>query len=72
MKFLNTTEAAELLGISVRRVQALIKEGKIRAERMGRDWLISRSAIARVRTYGKAGRPPKEPPGVVQKKRKGR
>ncbi len=59
MKLLNTTEAAEKLGVSVRRVRQLIAEGKIAAHNLGRDYAIEESALAEVKTYGKAGRPSK-------------
>jgi excisionase family DNA binding protein len=60
MKLLNTTEAAAKLGVSVRRVRQLISEGKISAHNLGRDYAIEETALVQVKTYGKAGRPPKE------------
>lgn len=60
MKLLNTTEAAEKLGVSVRRVRQLISEGKISAHNLGRDYAIEENALVQVRTYGKAGRPSKD------------
>lgn len=39
---ITTHEAAAILGVTVRRVQALIKSGKLPAERHGRDWMILR------------------------------
>lgn len=42
---LTTHEAAALLGVSVRRVQALIAAGKLVAERRGRDWFIDRDSV---------------------------
>jgi excisionase family DNA binding protein len=59
MKLLNTSEAAEKLGVSIRRVRQLIAEGKITAHNLGRDYAIEESALAQVKIYGKAGRPPK-------------
>jgi DNA binding domain, excisionase family len=59
MKLLNTSEAAEKLGVSVRRVRQLIAEGKITAHNLGRDYAIEENALAEVKTYGKAGRPSK-------------
>ena len=61
-KLLNTAEASEALGISIRRVVELIAEGKLSAEKKGRDWLIEERALAGVTVYGKAGRPPKASP----------
>ncbi len=60
MKLMNTAEAAEKLGVSVRRVRQLIAEGKISAHNLGRDYAIEESALAEVKTYGKAGRPSKD------------
>jgi excisionase family DNA binding protein len=59
MKLLNTAEAAKLLGVSARRVRALIDAGKLTAHQLGREYAIEESALETVRTYGKAGRPPK-------------
>jgi len=60
MRLLNTTEAAEKLGVSVRRVRQLISEGKISAHNLGRDYAIEESALGQVKIYGKAGRPSKD------------
>jgi len=59
MNLLNTTDAAQRLGVSVRRVLALIEEGKLRAQKVGRDYAIEEGALEGVKVYGKAGRPPK-------------
>jgi excisionase family DNA binding protein len=59
MKLINTTEAAEALGVSVRRVRQLIAEGKLQAQNLGRDYAIDEGALKTVRVYGKPGRPPK-------------
>ncbi len=57
MKLLNTAEAAEALGVSARRVRALIDAGTLAAHQIGREYAIEESALNAVRTYGKAGRP---------------
>jgi excisionase family DNA binding protein len=59
MKLMNTTEAAEALGVSVRRVRQLIAEGKLVAQNLGRDYAIEAKALESVKVYGKPGRPPK-------------
>ena len=59
MELLTTNQTAEALGVSVRRVLQLIETGKLKAQRVGRDYVIEREALATVKTYGKAGRPPK-------------
>jgi excisionase family DNA binding protein len=60
MKLLTTKEAAEKLGVSVRRVRALITEGKLKAHQLGREYAIEESALSPVKIYGKSGRPSKE------------
>lgn len=56
--FVTTEEAADSLGVSVRRIQMLLNDGVIAgAMKIGRDWIIPRSSLAGVKTYGKAGRP---------------
>jgi excisionase family DNA binding protein len=58
-KLLSTTQAAAALGIPRRTVQQLCDTGKIRAEKIGRDWLIKESALNKF-TPRKRGRPRKE------------
>jgi excisionase family DNA binding protein len=60
MNILNTSEAAERLGISTRRVLALIDEGKLPAKKIGRDYAIEEEALDTVTVYGKPGRPPQQ------------
>jgi excisionase family DNA binding protein len=59
MAFLNTQQAAEKKGVTVRRIRALIDEGKLKAEKVGRDWIIEESELEKIQTYGKSGRPKK-------------
>jgi len=65
-KYIDTGEAAKRLKVTRRRVQALIAAGRLRAVRLGRDWLIEPADLAAVRNR-KPGRP-RKPRG--QKKRK--
>lgn len=58
-KLLSTSEAAEKLGVSERRIRSLITEGKLAAHKLGRDYAIEESALQKVTVYGKRGRPPK-------------
>jgi excisionase family DNA binding protein len=48
MKLLNTSQAAEVLGVSERRVRALIAEGKIEAHKVGRDYAIEEGKLRKV------------------------
>ncbi len=59
-EILDTKKAAARLGISERRVRELIKDGKILATRVGRDWAILSKSLRDVTVYGKPGRPRKE------------
>jgi excisionase family DNA binding protein len=59
MKLLGTKEAAEKLGVSLRRVQQLIEQKTLPAQRIGRDYLIQEKDLNKVTIHGKAGRPAK-------------
>jgi excisionase family DNA binding protein len=56
---IGTREAAERLGISLRRVQQLIAERTLPATKLGRDFAIDEKDLAQVKIYGKPGRPAK-------------
>lgn len=68
MKLLTTNEAAEKLGVSPRRVRALIAEGTLRAHQLGREYAIEEGALAHVTVYCKPGRPPKAEKKGARKK----
>lgn len=59
MALITTAEAARQLGVSVRRVQALIKARRLTAEKIGRDWLVNEFHLADV-AERKPGRPRKQ------------
>ncbi len=59
MKLLTTKETAEKLGVSVRRVQAMITEGNLPATKLGRDYVVKDSDLKLVNDR-KPGRPAKE------------
>ena len=59
MKLISTKEAAEKLNVSPIRVRQLIQEGKLKANRVGRDYVIDEKDLESVKTYGKVGRPKK-------------
>lgn len=56
MNLLTTKEVADRLGVSVRRVQALIQDGRLPAQKVGRDFLIQEKDIKLVEVR-KPGRP---------------
>jgi len=55
---LSTTQAANILGVTVRGVQKMIEEGRLKALKIGRDYVISPNALDGI-TRQPAGRPPK-------------
>jgi excisionase family DNA binding protein len=58
MKILTTAEAAERLTVSVGRVHQLISEGRLPAQKLGRDYAIKEADLRRVADR-KPGRPSK-------------
>jgi len=56
MADLTTQQAAAELGITARRVQAMINAGRLKAEKRGRDWFIKPADLERVR-HRQPGRP---------------
>jgi excisionase family DNA binding protein len=70
MKLLTTDEVAERLGVTVRRVQAMIKGGRLPAEKMGRDWLVRETDLPLV-AVRQPGRPKKGTAKPAKKARKG-
>lgn len=59
MEFLTTKQAAERLGITSRRVQALVTAGRLPATKFGRDYMIKEDDLRLVEDR-KVGRPKKE------------
>ena len=55
---LSTIQAAAALGISPRRVLALIESGRLPAKKLARDWIIKKSDLKLV-SIRKPGRPKK-------------
>lgn len=60
MELLTTREAAKILQVTPVRVRQMIREGKIEARQVGRDYVIEENSLKSVKTYGKAGRPTKK------------
>jgi excisionase family DNA binding protein len=73
MAILTAAQAAERLGVSVRRVQQLVKEGRLPAEQFGGSWMIKEEDLKLVENR-KVGRPRKVEAGKVSKQgsKKGR
>lgn len=58
-KKLTTNEAAQELGVTPVRVRAMIRAGRLHAEKHGRDYMIKKSDIEPLRER-KPGRPSKK------------
>ncbi len=59
MDLLTIKEAAEKLGVSARRVNQLIDEKKLPAQKIGSQYVIEEKDLSKVTIHGKAGRPKK-------------
>ena len=59
-EIMDTNEAAELLGVSSRRIKALISAGLLDGRRFGGVWIVTRESVEkRIAENPKAGRPRK-------------
>jgi len=58
MGLISTSEAAERLSVHITRVQVLIREGRLPAQKIGRTYVIDEDDLKLVEER-KAGRPPK-------------
>ncbi len=45
--YMTTNEAAEQLGYTVQHTRLLIRQGKLKANKFGRDWMVIRESVAR-------------------------
>jgi excisionase family DNA binding protein len=59
MKLLTAKQAAKILGVHHSRVRVLIREGRLPAQKVGRDWIIMEPDLELVRVR-KPGRPKKQ------------
>ena len=69
MTILTTGEAAARLGVSARRVQQLVKSGRLPAKEFGGSYMIEEKDLKLVEDR-KPGRPPKAETKTVSKSRK--
>lgn len=58
-QMLTIRQIAEDLGVSVPRVHQLIKENRLKAEKVGRDWIVSNVALTDDVRNRPTGRPTK-------------
>jgi excisionase family DNA binding protein len=66
MNLLTTNEVAARLGVTIKRVQAMIRDGRLPAEKMGRDYFIKEADLKLVADR-KPGRPRKKQAGKESK-----
>ena len=59
MKLLTAKQAAQILGVDDSRVRVLIREGRLPAQKVGRDWVILEPDLELVKDR-KPGRPKKQ------------
>ena len=69
MNLLSTKEVAEKLGVSVQRVQAMVKAGRLPAQMIGGTYIIKESDLKLVEDR-KPGRPPKQTSKGKERKKK--
>jgi excisionase family DNA binding protein len=62
MKLLTAKQAAQILGVDSSRVRILIREGRLPAQKIGRDWIILEPDLELVKNR-KPGRPKKQKGG---------
>jgi molybdate transport system regulatory protein len=62
MSLLTADQAASLLHLNVKRVQALARAGRLPGRRVGRKWLFDRGDLDRL--LGRAGDPPRATAGL--------
>jgi excisionase family DNA binding protein len=60
MALLTLREAAAQLGITADTLRAQVRRRRLRASKLGRDWLVEAGEVARYErtSLGRAGRPP--------------
>jgi excisionase family DNA binding protein len=58
MGLISSAEAAERLGVHITRVQVLIREGRLPAQKIGRTYVVNEDDLKLVEDR-KPGRPPK-------------
>ena len=66
MKIISTTEAARRLGVTANRVRAMIRAKRLKAMKVGHEWLIDPKDLDAVKER-KVGRPRKSRKGTKSK-----
>lgn len=55
-RYMTTNEASEQLGYTVQHTRLLIRQGKLQANKFGRDWMIVRESVAAYQANHAQGR----------------
>jgi excisionase family DNA binding protein len=56
-------QAADALGYHIKHIYLLLKDGTIHGQKFGRDWMIDRAEVERIKALqGPGGRLPKSEP----------
>ena len=63
-QWITVIQAAEQSGYAVSTIQWLLRTGKIKGIKPGRDWLTTLGAVLEFKQQAKRGRPQKSPPRV--------
>lgn len=58
-QWLTVAQAAEQSGYSMRMLQRLLQQGRIKGIKPGHDWLTTLEAVLAYKAQAKRGRPPK-------------
>jgi excisionase family DNA binding protein len=45
-EYVTTSEASDTLGYTIQHTRRLVREGRLRGAKLGRDWLILRESVA--------------------------
>ena len=66
---MTTVEASEILGVTKGYVARLCQKGKLRAHKVGRDWIVDPESVEAYKNApkNKGGRPRKAPEPLEQK-----
>lgn len=67
-QFLSTSKAAHILGYTVQHTRLLMRQGRLRAEKFGRDWMVVGESVAQYQTllaFSRLPAPPKASPTIV-------
>lgn len=68
-QYVTTKQAAEMLGVAAEHINHLIYSGRVRAMKMGRDWLVFRPSVEQYyRTKSPKGKPTSRPPKLARQK----